>query len=238
MEIISSIASITQLSRYALSLIGTVSEIYRSIQDGPTLQYQRIRQLDRLFFTVQTLDESCALNNASIKEHLKAIIARIEELRLILDRVTAQQAGRPIKKYINVLFKEKREEHRILQVFIDLEKDKTALLLSIAETNTALSARIYNELTERLPGTQGDYPSKNTYLHLLTFAAAQIQMPLTQKKASVKDKPAKEFSAVSSVNDSSMVPIPGSQDKGVDRKDPRASECQPDTKQGSPHAGQ
>ena len=155
MEIISSIASITQLSRYALSLIATVSEAYRNIQDGPTLQHERIRQLERLFSTVQTLDESCALKNASIEEHLKAIIARIQELRVILDRLVAQQEGRPIKRYINALVKDHREEHRIHQVFIDLEKDKSALLLSIAETHTNLSAKIYNELTERMPSTQG-----------------------------------------------------------------------------------
>ena len=238
MEIISGIASITQLSRYALSLIATVSEIYKNIQDGPTLQHQRIRQLDRLFFTVQTIDESCALDNASIKEHLKAIIAKIQDLRLILDKRIAQQVGRPIKKYIDALVKDNREEHRILQVFIDLEKDKSALLLGIAETHTALSVRIYNELTDRLPSTQGDHPSKNLYVRLLKLAATQTQMPLMQKKALVRDRQAKGNPASSSVNESSIAKIPGSQDRDLDKNHLRANEIQSDAKQGNPQAGQ
>ena len=62
------------------------------------------------------------------------------------------------------IIKENRKEHRILKAFIDLGKDKSALLLSIAETHTELTARIYSELTERFPCSKGNYPSR-THTH-------------------------------------------------------------------------
>lgn len=159
MEIVGGIASIAQLSRYALSLITTIFGICRDIQGGAVLQHQRLRQLERLFCTIQTLNETSALNKTSIKEHLTAIIVRIQDLRTFLERLAAQQTGRPIRKYLKALIKENRDQSRILEVFIDLEKEKSALLLSIAETQTELSARIYNRLFEQSPScTQGNHP--------------------------------------------------------------------------------
>lgn len=239
MEIVGGIVSITQLSRYALSLITTVSGIYRNIQGGPALQHQRLKQLERLFCTVQTLNETSALNKASTKDHLTAIVVRIQDLRVLLERLAAQQTGRSIKKYLKALVKENREQNRILEVFIDLEKEKSALLLSIAETHTELSARIYNKLFEQSPPcTQGNHPSENVYSHLLEPSATQTEMPLEKKKASAKDKEAKQSLALLSVNDSSVAKIPRSQDKNIEGRYPRAIKGQPDAEQDIPLAGQ
>ena len=134
--------------------------------------------------------------------------------------------------------KDIKEEHRILEVFIDLEKDKSALLLSIAETNTELSARIHNELTERSPCTKGKPLSENVYIHLLKSLAAQIEMPHQQKKASVKDKAVIENLPSSSVNESSIALVSGRQGKGLEGRHPIANEEQPDAKQDTPPAGQ
>ena len=56
-------------------------------------------------------------------------------------------------------------------------------------------------------------------------------MPLKQKNASAKDKAAKEISASSSLNDSSIAKIPGSQDTDVEGRDPRGKEGLPDANQ-------
>ena len=160
MEIVASIASITQLSRYALSLIAKISGIYSDIQDGPALQHQQIRQLARLFSIVQTLHESPTFSTSSIKEHLESIVVRIQDLKVVLERLAAQQARSPVKRCFEALIKHHSEKNRILELFNELEKGKSALLLSIAETNTELSAKIYCELTERVPCIQGKYSSK------------------------------------------------------------------------------
>ena len=239
MEIVGGIVSITQLSRYALSLITTISGIYRNVQGGSVLQHQRLRQLERLFCTVQTLNESSVLNKASIKEHLTAIIERIQDLRVLLERLAAQQTGPAIKKYLKAFIKGNRGQNRILEVFIDLEQEKAALLLSIAETHTEVSARIYDELFERLPPcTQGNPPSENVYVDLLESLATQTEMTLEQKKASAKDKGAKKSLAMVSVNDSSIARIPGSQDRSVEGRHSRANEGRPDERQETPLAGQ
>lgn len=69
MEIIASIASITQLSRYALSLMFKISRVYSDIQDGAALQDKRIRELTQPFLMIQSLHKSSALKTSSIKEH-------------------------------------------------------------------------------------------------------------------------------------------------------------------------
>ena len=168
MEIVASIASITQLSRYALSLIAKISGIYSDIQDGPALQHQQIRQLERLFAIIQNLHESSALSTSSIKEHLEHIIARIQDLEVLLETLVAQQTESLVKKYLKALIKDHREKNRILELFAELEKDKSALLLSITETHTELSAKIYRELTERVPCTQGKDSPKNVCIQLLS----------------------------------------------------------------------
>ena len=167
MEIVASIASIAQLSRYALSLIAKISGIYSDIQYGPALQHQQIRQLARLFSIIQTLHESSAFSTSSIKEHLEPIVVRIQDLQVVLERLVAQQAESPVKKYFKALIKYHREKIRILELFNELEKDKSTLLLSIAKTHTELSAKTYRELTERVPCTQGKYSSKNVCIHIL-----------------------------------------------------------------------
>ena len=168
MEIIASIASITQLSRYALSLIAKISGIYSDIKDGPALQHQQIRQLARLFSIIRTLHESSALCATSIKEHLEHIIVRIQDLEILLKSLVAQQTESLVKKYFKALIKGHRDKNRILELFNELEKDKSALLLSIAETHTELSAKIYRELTERVPCTQGKDSPKNVCIQLLS----------------------------------------------------------------------
>ena len=167
MEIVAGIASITQLSRYALSLIAKISGIYSDIQDGPALQHQQIRQLARLFSIIQTLHESSAISTSNIKEHLEPIVVKIQDLKVVLERLVAQQALSPVKKYFKALIKHHREKNRILELFNELEKDKSALLLSIAKTHTELSAKIYCELTERVPRIQGKDSSKDGCIHVL-----------------------------------------------------------------------
>ena len=167
MDIIGSIASIAQVLRYALSLIATISGIFQDIQDGPVLQHQQIQQLARLFSIIQTLHERAAFSTSSITELLEAIVVRIQDLKVVLERLVAQQAGTPVKKYFKALIKDHREKHRVSEVFNELEKDKSTLLLSIAETHTELSAKIYHELTERAPCTQGKDSSKTVCMQVL-----------------------------------------------------------------------
>ena len=165
MDVVAGVASVTQLTCNAISLINTISRVYGNIQDAPALQHRRIRQLDRLSSTIQELHENPILSTSSLLAHLQAIIANIKELKDLLDKLVAQQAGGSVRKYFKAVFKDSREEHRILAVFIDLEKEKSALLLSIQETNTELSARIYTELTERKPRTQGNHSSQYMYIY-------------------------------------------------------------------------
>lgn len=75
------------------------------------------------------------------------------------------------------------------------------------------------------------------YAHLLESLATQTEMPLEKKNASAKDKGTKNSLAMVSVKDSSIAKMPGSQDKNVEERYPRASKGQPDTEQHLPPAG-
>ena len=238
MEIVASIASITQLSRYALSLITKISGIYSDIQDGPALQHSQIRQLARLFSIIQTLHESSAFRTSSIRDHLEPIVVRIQDLKFVLERLSAQQTESLVKKYFKALIKDHREKNRILELFNELEKDKSALLLSVAETHTELSAKIYRELTERVPCTQGKDLSKECVYSCTESLATQTEMSVEQRKASTKGKAAKNSSASLSVKNSSITKILGSQDAGGEVRYPGAKEGPADVKQDNAVAGQ
>ena len=102
------------------------------------------------------------------------IVLRIQDLRARLEKLVvqhAQQAQGPFKKYFSILINKRRAENSILDVFFELEKEKSALLLSISETQTELSTKIYNELTARLPRMEGFYFPPQRYIHLLTTKA-------------------------------------------------------------------
>ena len=160
MEIVGGIASITQLTHYALSLIATISDIYRDLQKRPALQRQQLDQLQRLYTTVQTIHSSSALSSSSIQNHLKIIILRIQDLKARLERLVAQQPQRPIKKYFKAFINHNKAKYSLVDVFVELERDKSALLLSISEIQTGLSAKTHDELIARLPRMQGLFSPK------------------------------------------------------------------------------
>ena len=63
-------------------------------------------------------------------------------------------------------------------------------------------------------------------------------MPHQQKKASVEAKAAMEILPSSSVNQSSVAIISGSEDKGLERRHPITNKEQQDAKGDTPPAGQ
>ena len=86
MEAIGIIASIAQLTRYALSLITAIYEIHGNIRNLPALQHQRLRQIERLLTTVQALASNSTLGASAIREHLEAITLKIIDLKSLLEK--------------------------------------------------------------------------------------------------------------------------------------------------------
>ena len=155
MEIIGSLASITQLTRYAISLIGTISDIHQRIEARPAQLHQRILQLERLTSTIQILSRCEILDTPSVREHLESIITRTKDLNALLERQIAKQTQSTVKKYCKAWITDNKEQ-RIINTFSDLESDKSALLLSITATQAEISSKMYEEAVEGQLSTRGE----------------------------------------------------------------------------------
>lgn len=155
MEVIAGVASVAQLTHYAIYLIATVFDIQERIEGRPALLHQQIEQLTRLRLTIEAIDQNEALGTPGVRENLGAIITKIKSLKVLLDKEVLKQAQGFLKKYCKGFIGD-RTEKRIIDIFGDLEKDKISLLLSIAETHAGLSSRIHNTLTEGFSSTKGE----------------------------------------------------------------------------------
>lgn len=154
MEVLGALASVAQLTSYAINLIKIISDINESIKGRPAQLHRRRCQLELLESTITSLIRNKTLSTPSIGEYLEAIRARIECLNGLLEKEAAKRTQGLLKKYRRAWTGD-RKLQRIADIFEDIESNKTALLLSIGETHACISGRIYSTLTEGLSSIQG-----------------------------------------------------------------------------------
>ena len=149
MEVVGGLASIAQLTRYAISLIVALSDLHDKIRFRPEQLQQRRDQLESLASTVQVLSQCQSSNALDIKKHLETIISRIARLRTLLEREISKQSQGILKKYCKASIRDIKEQH-IVNAFSSLESDKTVLLLSLTVTHTNILAQMASQSRPRL----------------------------------------------------------------------------------------
>ena len=156
MEVIAGVASVAQLTRYAITLITTISDIHDQIKGQPAQLRQRIRQLETLHSIAYSIERNKQLDTPIILKHLDAIRKRIDLLIELLEKEKAKQNQALFKRYCRAwLGTSKDKDLKILDILNDLEIDKSALSLSIAEIHTGISGSIQKTLVQRWPSFQG-----------------------------------------------------------------------------------
>lgn len=199
MEFVAAVASVAQLTRYAIYLIAAVCEIQEKIERRPVLVDQQVEQLTRLRSTIESINQNEALGTSVVREILEAIIKRISFLHLLLKKEIEKQARGFLRKYYEAYIGGDRTEKRIVDIFGDLEKDKISLLLSIAEIHAGLSSRIHTTLTEGFSSGKGeDSPNKATRSH--SEAVMCKEVPANSSAKMSAEKSAQVNNAATSAN--------------------------------------
>lgn len=158
LEAIGIVASILQIAQYAISITSTVSEIYGTVNDSPAKIREGLEQLKRLVVTVKLVTASEALQSEDVQIHVVAILDRVRKLHAALDKLVAEPP-KSLKRYWKVAIGN-TTENRVFDSFVQLEKDKTALTLSLTANQMSLTGSVQRDvsrLVEELPSIQAIY---------------------------------------------------------------------------------
>lgn len=137
LEALSIMASVVQITQFAISITSTIAEIYGTVQAAPARVQQGLEQLHRLLDTATIIEENCVIQTESVKTHLSAIITYAETLQVMLSKL-AMAPMKSLKRYLKVCLGN-REEKLIIEQFDRIEKEKTSLILSILEVHSSCS---------------------------------------------------------------------------------------------------
>ncbi|KAL8785990.1 MAG: hypothetical protein Q9195_008401 [Heterodermia aff. obscurata] len=160
MEIIAGIASVAQLIRYAVALITAISDLHQQSEGRPAVLRQRIRQLESLGNTVESVRKNSWLRAPIIREHIDIILTRVRYLTSLLEKEITHQKQSLGRRYLRVWLGVSKEQ-KILDTLNDLESGKSALLLSIAEAHTEISGNIHETILQGWQAYRGRMSSNS-----------------------------------------------------------------------------
>lgn len=136
-EVLGIVASVIQITQYAMSITSKVAEIYGAVESAPARVQQGSDQLQRLCATVELIKDNPMIQTESVEAHLDAIVADAKTLHGMLSRL-ATSSKKSFKRYLRVWLGN-FEERQIVAQFDKIEKEKTALILSLIEIHASFS---------------------------------------------------------------------------------------------------
>lgn len=155
-EVISLIASVTQLTRYVINIREFIQEVSGQVQSGPQGLEQLLGQLDRVLDTVREIEENTLFHTPSIERHLEAIVVQVESLQTVLGKLGSKKPQSTWKKYWKAYIRI-RAKKQIFAIFTKIEEEKTTLQLSMTRLNATISSRTNSDLSQNLLTTQDTY---------------------------------------------------------------------------------
>lgn len=136
-EVIGLLAGASQLALYALNISTSISEIYCRVQSAPKRIREHIVQIKQLTATARLIEKHESLQTENIYAHITSTLDQAKLLSDTLDYVKREYgSGTYLERYWKRL--RGAGEKKILTNFERLEKEKSALLLSISLVHTDL----------------------------------------------------------------------------------------------------
>ena len=143
-EVVGLLASASQLVIYSIKITTSLSEICQRVQDAPLIVKQRSDQIKQLISTAEQIQQNRLLQTAHVLTHLNETLEQAKTLSTTLERLAKAYSCGSIRRCWKILIATK--EKAILANFDRLEKEKSALVLSIAVAQTDLLAQGIREL--------------------------------------------------------------------------------------------
>lgn len=138
-EVVGLLASASQLVIYSFKITTSLSEICRRVQDAPLVVKQRSDQVKQLISTAEFIKQNHHLHTAHVLIHLNETLEQAKTLSTTLEQLTNDYSRGSIRRCWKILIATK--EKAILANFDRLEKEKSALVLSISVAQTGLLER-------------------------------------------------------------------------------------------------
>ena len=135
-EVVGLVASASQLLVYSIKITTNLSEICQRVQDAPLIVKQRSDQIKQLISTAEFIQQNRHLQTAQVLIHLKETLEQAKTLSTTLERLEKDYSRGSLRRCWKILIATK--EKAILANFDRLEKEKSALVLSISVAQTDL----------------------------------------------------------------------------------------------------
>ena len=133
-ELVGLLASASQLVIYSIKITTSLSEIYQRIQDAPLKIKQHSDQIKQLIDTSEFVRQHPLLQTDQVHIHINATLEQAKCLSTVLEQLSKDYTRGSIRRYWKILTANKEKE--ILANFDRLEKEKSALVLSISVAQT------------------------------------------------------------------------------------------------------
>lgn len=138
LEVLGALAAAAQIASYTPTIIVAISQIYGALRNAPTKIQQGCQQLQQLVDTAKEIEQSSFLQTPSTNAHLNALIERILALQKMLTAIISGLEKQRFKRLLTACLRP-RHEVRIAEALGQIEREKSALVLSILRINAQIT---------------------------------------------------------------------------------------------------
>ncbi|KAF4630008.1 hypothetical protein G7Y89_g8133 [Cudoniella acicularis] len=194
-SILGAASAAAQLAESGAKIIKFACEVYKQYQNPEEIR-QHLVQIERIIDLARLVERNPALGTPSTESILKTCVTYTQEFQHTLQKIAVGVADSRLirlKKGYSAIAKEKE----ITQLFANLEREKSSLLICISEIISNLSYDISSEVSRtrmdigEVQALTNDLSSKMTNLHSITPSIKNtlddIQSTLNQLKLNKKD---------------------------------------------------
>jgi hypothetical protein len=170
-EVVGIVAAVLQLTQQAIAISTALGDLFGAVQAAPAKLRDGVNQLERLVEITKLIRQNPLMQTESVEAHIKAIGDHTEALCRLITGIKASSKG-AVKRYWTVVTGNLKEKEMV-EHFHQLEKDKTALILSIMEIHASLSSHT----SSKVDGMRKDVQQLNVRfnMHRSTIAFADTQ---------------------------------------------------------------
>ncbi|KAF8857228.1 hypothetical protein BDZ45DRAFT_437272 [Acephala macrosclerotiorum] len=162
LEVIGALASIAQVSQYAVSIVASLIRLYGTLEAAPGKLRLGCKQLDQLSETVTLIQCNSALQTQNVLAQADALAEQIVLLDKMLKEMLAQTKKSLFKKVARA-YLGNQSEAKVAEAFAQIEMKKSALGLSVLEVNMYMTSTILNKVDAlQATGSPGSTPSTPT----------------------------------------------------------------------------
>ncbi|KAI9795226.1 MAG: hypothetical protein M1833_007308 [Piccolia ochrophora] len=140
LEIVGVVASAAQLANYCIKISVAIPELYRSVRYASERIGPLTEQIRQLIVTTELVEQHRELQTANVHYHVEATLVEAIALDTILNQASQQYSQGSVRRYWKALSANK--EKQIDQSFDKIEREKSALILSITTIHTGILCSI------------------------------------------------------------------------------------------------